>query len=141
MRTTCKPWAGLAKFIVFANLFTGVAISHAAEPISVPPELAVGDLQLVFEKGVDTKNLQALVEETWAKSKALRVEALAKRIAPDAAKVNGPDNWMAALKEKKWLPEGNAYIRSGRAANIPTEWNPKPSRSSKRSCGVLRITG
>lgn len=112
MRTTSKPWAGLAKFIVSASLLTGVGISHAAEPVSVPPELATGDLQLVFGEGMDPTNLQAMVEETWAKSKALRAQALAGREAQDVAKVKSPDNWMAALKEKKWLPEANAYIRA-----------------------------
>jgi hypothetical protein len=112
MRTTCKPWAGLASIIVSTSLLTGVGANGASERVSVPPELATGDLQLVFREGVDPKTFQPLVEETWAKSKALRVKALAKRMAPEAAKVQGPDNWMAALKEKKWLPEANAFIRA-----------------------------
>ncbi len=112
MRTTSKPWAALAKVIISATLLTGGGISHAAEPASVPPELSTGDLQLVFEKDVNPKNLQAMVDETRAKSNELRVQALAERTAQGVANVKTTDNWMAALKEKKWLPEANAYIRA-----------------------------
>lgn len=83
----------------------------AKDNVSIPPELATGDLQLVFDKDVDTKKLQALVEETRAKSNALRAQALAGRTTQDVAKVKSPDNWRAALQQKKWLPEANAYIR------------------------------
>ena len=112
MRTTCKPWAGLASIIVSTSLLTGGAANGASERVSVPPEPATGDLQLVFGEGVDSKNLQAIVEETWAKSKALRAQALAGREAKDVAKIKSPDNCMAALTEKKWLPEANAFIRA-----------------------------
>lgn len=112
MRTPTKRWAGLAKVTLSASLLTGFGISHASEPVSVPPDLATGDMQLVFGEGVDPKNLQAMVEETWAKSNALRAQALAKRLATDAAKVGGPDNWMVALKERQWMPEANAFIRA-----------------------------
>ncbi|MCE9606139.1 MAG: hypothetical protein K8U03_14680 [Planctomycetia bacterium] len=117
MKTTSKPWSVLAIFIASASLLTGGGIGNASELASVPPELATGDLQLVFDQGVDPKNLQGMVEETWEKSKALRIEALAKRMAPEAAKVGGPDNWMAALQQKKWLPEANAFIRASVTAS------------------------
>lgn len=112
MKIATQRSAARASIFLCASLLTGVAMSVGAELVSVPSERTVGELQLVFEEGVDPKNLQTLVEETWAKSKALRGEALAKRIAPEAGKVNGPDNWMAALQQKKWLPEANAFIRT-----------------------------
>ncbi len=118
MKTTSKPWAGLAKFIISATLLAGGGLSHAAEPVSVPPELAAGDLELVFGEGVDPKNLQAMVEVTWAKSKALRAQALTGREAKEGAKITNPDDWMVALKEKKRLPEANAAVRDAIAKRI-----------------------
>ena len=118
MITANKPWTGLASIIVSACLLAGLGIGHAAEPVAVPPELATGGLELVFDKDVDPKNLQAMVDEVWAKSIALRAQALAGRTDKDSAKLKSPDYWMAALQQKKWLPEANVAVRAAVAERI-----------------------
>jgi|GEM_PF-1072836 len=49
MRTTCKQLAGLASIIISVSLPAGGGISHAAEPVSVPPERAAASTDLVDE--------------------------------------------------------------------------------------------
>lgn len=118
MHIRSKSRVGLASIVLSASLLTGLGISYAAEPVSVPAELATGELQLVFDQDVEPKNLQALVEETWAKSQALRAQALSARTAKDLTKLQGPDNWMAALQQNKWLAEANVAVRAAVVARI-----------------------
>ena len=131
-----KIHAGMAKRFLSACLLTYPAISHAAGPVAVPPELSTGALQLVFREGVDPAKLDTLVADTRKRSTAMRAMGAKEELAKDPAKISMPwlNDWiMAALYQADRAKDANAAIRNLRTKAKPPAQDdgaPDPSGTS-----------
>ncbi len=108
-------------FTIIATMLLCLTL-HAQAQTSAPspaaagttPDLAVGDLQLVFREGVDSAKLDAVVAETRKRSSEMRAQGLKEALAMDPAKPEAGKltTWIiAALYQGDQVKAANASIR------------------------------
>ena len=118
-RQTTSPRITM-KFTILSSavLLAPLAALHAAPPpvtAGTPPDLVVGDLQLVFREGIDPAKLDALVADTRKRSNEMRAQGFKEALAMGPTKTSLP--WLipwiiATLYEGDKAKEANAWLRN-----------------------------